>query len=174
MDLREKKTRRSIKQAFLTLRRKKALERITVTELSKLAEISKATFYLHYKDIYDLSEQLQEEVIRNILSGIAAQSISPADRYAFTKAMFLAFHAAQKEIETLFSGTQNAVLPMRIETEIKAFFKQQYPELPKQSEMLLTYSIYGSSYVYERYKNHCGMEELIELVSRADPFVLPS
>ena len=58
MDLRERKTKRAIKDAFLQLRVKKPLERIRVKELSELAQISKATFYLHYKDIYDLSEQL--------------------------------------------------------------------------------------------------------------------
>ena len=52
MDLRVKKTKNSIINAFLKLRAKKSLERITVKELSDLAEINKATFYLHYKDIY--------------------------------------------------------------------------------------------------------------------------
>ena len=56
MDLREKKTKRNIRNAFIELRAKKPLERISIKELAELAEISKATFYLHYKDIYDLSE----------------------------------------------------------------------------------------------------------------------
>lgn len=43
MDLRERKTKRAIKDAFLQLRAKKPLERITIKELSDLAEISKAT-----------------------------------------------------------------------------------------------------------------------------------
>ena len=66
MDLREKRTKRNIKNAFISLRKTKALERITVKELAELAEISKATFYLHYCDIYDLSDQLQKEVIQDI------------------------------------------------------------------------------------------------------------
>ena len=63
MDLRQKKTLRAIGQAFYALRKQKKLEAITVTELCKNAEISKATFYLHYKDIFDLSEKLQDEII---------------------------------------------------------------------------------------------------------------
>lgn len=43
MDLRVKKTRTSIINAFLTLRSKKPLERITVKELSAAAQINKAT-----------------------------------------------------------------------------------------------------------------------------------
>ena len=56
MDLRITRTRNSIFSAFLELRSKKALERITVKELTEKAGISKQTFYLHFKDIYDLVE----------------------------------------------------------------------------------------------------------------------
>ena len=66
MDLREKKTKRSIKNAFLQLRAQKPLERITIRELAELAEISKATFYLHYKDIYDLQQQIENEAAGKI------------------------------------------------------------------------------------------------------------
>ena len=45
-----------MRNAFLQLRAKKDLERISVKELTQLAEVSKATFYLHYRDIYDLSD----------------------------------------------------------------------------------------------------------------------
>ena len=63
MDLRIQKTRAAIKSAFLELRRKKPIEKITVTELAKLAEINKATFYLHYSDIYSLADEMEDEVI---------------------------------------------------------------------------------------------------------------
>ena len=46
MDLREKKTLRAIRTAFLQLRGQRPLEKITVKELCELAEISKATFYI--------------------------------------------------------------------------------------------------------------------------------
>ena len=70
MDLRIQKTRAAIKSAFLELRRKKPIEKITVTELAKLAEINKATFYLHYSDIYSLADEMEDEVIDDILSEI--------------------------------------------------------------------------------------------------------
>ena len=57
MDLRIQRTKRCITEAFLKLRTQKPLEKITIKELSELAMINKATFYSHYTDIYDLSEQ---------------------------------------------------------------------------------------------------------------------
>lgn len=60
-DLRVTKTRRLIKATFLELVQAKPVQKITVTELAKRAEISKGTFYLHYLDIYDLYNQMVEE-----------------------------------------------------------------------------------------------------------------
>ena len=51
MDLRVTKTQRAIRAAFLELREKKPLEKITVKELCQRAEIHKSTFYDHYADV---------------------------------------------------------------------------------------------------------------------------
>ena len=65
-DLRVTKTRRPIKATFLELVQAKPVQKITVTELAKRAEISKGTFYLHYLDIYDLYNQMVEETVAKI------------------------------------------------------------------------------------------------------------
>lgn len=65
-DLRVTKTRRLIKAAFLDLVQAKPVQKITVTELAKRAEISKGTFYLHYLDIYNLYNQMVEEAVAKI------------------------------------------------------------------------------------------------------------
>ena len=51
---------------FLELVQAKPVQKITVTELAKRAEISKGTFYLHYLDIYDLYNQMVEETVAKI------------------------------------------------------------------------------------------------------------
>ena len=65
-DLRVTKTRRLIKATFLELVQAKPVQKITVTELAKRAEISKGTFYLHYLDIYDLYNQTVKETVSKI------------------------------------------------------------------------------------------------------------
>lgn len=64
-DLRVVKTKRAIKQAFLEMLKHKELNRITVTELAKIAEINKGTFYLHYSDIYELYDEVLTNSIQN-------------------------------------------------------------------------------------------------------------
>lgn len=70
MDLRIEKTERGIKNAFIELRSRKPLEKITVKELCESARINKSTFYAHYKDIYDLSDAMEEVVVQSIANSI--------------------------------------------------------------------------------------------------------
>ncbi len=165
MDLRERKTKKSIYNAFLELRRKKPLERMTVKELAALAEISKATFYLHYRDIYDLSEQMQEEVIQKILGSLTHPEYCLTDSKALTEELFCAFHGEQSLMETLFSGSQSQVLPMRLERELLSFIKKRRPHIDRRTEMLFSYTIYGSYAVYQKYHKECDLQEIISLVS---------
>ena len=62
-DRRTRYTRQSIKETFLELLKQKNFTKITVTEICKISEINRGTFYLHYRDIYDLSEQMENEII---------------------------------------------------------------------------------------------------------------
>ncbi len=57
-DLRVLKTRKAIKDAFLTLIRTKGYDRITIQDIADEAMINRNTFYLHYIDKIDLVESL--------------------------------------------------------------------------------------------------------------------
>ncbi|TLG76712.1 TetR/AcrR family transcriptional regulator [Culicoidibacter larvae] len=68
IDLRVLKTRRAIKAAFLTAISNKTVDKITVTSLTKEAEINKGTFYLHYADIYALYDEMVLETVYQIVN----------------------------------------------------------------------------------------------------------
>ena len=167
MDIRERKTKRSISNAFLQIRSKKPLERITVKELCELAEISKATFYLHYKDIYDLSDNLQQQIIKDILSHLS----DPKDIiYNLPKAngqIINGYYANKNIVYILFSGSQFAKLPECIETEIKKLIFSQYPHLEHDAEanVRMTYQIMGSFYAFYKYENQFGQETVLKAVN---------
>ena len=61
-DRRVRKTKQSIRQGLINLMKKKKLSEITVTELTELVDINRATFYHHYRDIYDLFESIENEL----------------------------------------------------------------------------------------------------------------
>ena len=70
MDIRVEKTKKSITNAFLELRSQKPIEKITVKELCAKAMVNKSTFYSYYADIYELSEVLEEEVVRLVMANV--------------------------------------------------------------------------------------------------------
>ena len=57
-DRRQIKTKKAIIAAFITLLQQKNISKITITELSKLADIDRKTFYLHYNSIEELYNDL--------------------------------------------------------------------------------------------------------------------
>ncbi len=65
-DRRIRKTKKALREALSELMMKKELRSITIRELSDTADVHRATFYAHYKDIYDLYEQLEDAVIADI------------------------------------------------------------------------------------------------------------
>lgn len=78
-----KKTNKKIKEAFAKLlQEKKELNNITVTELVKKADITRASFYTHYDSIYDVAQELQNETLEILLKNIDdIQTISDFDNY---------------------------------------------------------------------------------------------
>ncbi|ARW07617.1 TetR/AcrR family transcriptional regulator [Bacillus atrophaeus] len=65
-DRRSIKTKSAIKHAFLKLLHEKEINKITVSDLSKKADIGRGTFYLHYKDVFDLYEQIEDEIFEQL------------------------------------------------------------------------------------------------------------
>ena len=60
MDIRVIKSKKAINDAFLLLRAKKELKKITVKELCEKAMVNKSTFYSHYNDIFDLEDKIEK------------------------------------------------------------------------------------------------------------------
>ena len=176
MDLREKKTKRSIKNAFIKLRSTKPLERITIKELVESAEISKATFYLHYRDIYDLSDSLQKELIQEILQSLDQPELFLSDTTAFTSALFYAFSNHHSMIEILFSGSQSAILPLSIEKELKEYIFKIIPSARDNAKfnILLTYQILGGYHAYQQYYPHYGIDYIVDVIKEITGNSLPA
>lgn len=61
-DNRVRITRMLIRDALLKLLQEKPLQQISVRELCALASINRGTFYTHYRDIYDLMNQIEESM----------------------------------------------------------------------------------------------------------------
>ena len=65
-DSRVLKTKAQLRRALTTLLKTKGLGAIFVSELTKLSSISRGTFYLHYNNVYDLFEQIENELVSDV------------------------------------------------------------------------------------------------------------
>ncbi len=57
-DRRTKYTRKAIRDAFVELLNTKSYSKISVTEICRLAEINRGTFYIHYYDVDDVLDDI--------------------------------------------------------------------------------------------------------------------
>ncbi len=60
-DRRVKRTKKLLRDSLFSLLQKKSINEITVTELTDVADINRATFYFYYTDIFDMLDQIQNE-----------------------------------------------------------------------------------------------------------------
>ena len=65
-DRRVRKSKRAIKQAFIQLLKENNLDRITIQQISDLADVNRGTFYLNYEDKYALLDEMENEQIEKI------------------------------------------------------------------------------------------------------------
>ncbi len=70
-------TKQMLRQAFTQLLLEKPIQNITVRELCEKAQVNRGTFYIHYKDIYDLMESIEEQMTRELGSVLSNLDVSP-------------------------------------------------------------------------------------------------
>lgn len=173
MDLRIEKTKRSIINSFLELRSQKALEKITVKELAARAEINKATFYLHYRDIYDLSETLEREVVKSTLGSIQHPEELFRNNRQFMKELGDSFAANEQLIKILFEGSRSGSFIALFEEELMDIIHNVHPDYSPtlENRMKMTYMIYGGYYTYFKYCDH-GLKAVLEIMENFSDVII--
>lgn len=74
-DRRVRKTKALLRHCLAELMKTKKINEITVKELADMSDLNRGTFYLHYRDVYDLLEQTENELMADFdqaLSGFDA------------------------------------------------------------------------------------------------------
>ena len=145
MDIRIEKTRNSIINAFLELRSKKAIEKITIKELCEKAMINKSTFYAHFPDIYALSEYLEAQVTNDILKEIEHPEYLLSKPEEFHRQLIYAYLSHERLAQTLFSGSRAPSFLVCLENGLKEILFAQRPDLKDDVtvNVVLTYGVYG-------------------------------
>ncbi len=167
MDIRIRKTQRSIINAFLELRTYQPLEKITVKELCEKAEINKSTFYKHYTDVFDLSGKLEAETIERILENLPHPEYILKRPREFMEEMLAACLSQSTMIDRLFSGNQSGHLILKLNAAIKEMVFKFYPQYRNSdaANIYLTYAIYGGFYAM-RENMETSSEQMVSVLGQ--------
>lgn len=72
-DRRIKYTKTMIRQALFDLLEEKPINKITVTDVCKLADINRSTFYSYYEDVFDLLASIQNDLFENVVLTLSTE-----------------------------------------------------------------------------------------------------
>ncbi len=74
VDRRVRKTKKLLRQGLTKLLQEKSVKDISVRELADLVDINRGTFYIHYRDIFDMVEQIETEMFEEFNQVLTAHA----------------------------------------------------------------------------------------------------
>lgn len=74
-DRRVTRTKASLTRALFELSEEKDFSKITITELSRRANVDRKTFYLHFQSLDDVLEAFYEEALRRVQEGLEREGV---------------------------------------------------------------------------------------------------
>lgn len=80
-DRRTAKTRKAIINALADLLFEKELHKVTVKEITEIADINRGTFYKHYLDVYDLYDKAEQDIMVDLGMLVLQLEELPSDQY---------------------------------------------------------------------------------------------
>ena len=173
MDLRTERTKRSIANAFLELRKQKPLEKISVKELAELAYINKATFYTHYHDIYDLADQLENEFMKSIIQELPHPESIITDPALASRELHDTLVAKQDISSIIFSGSRQGYFSEKLYIVLTEYIKSKYPnkQYSLQHQIVLSLIIQGCFHAYQTFGNDENSDEVLEIIGKVGTYL---
>ncbi len=171
------RTKKSIEHAYLELLFRKGCSRITVNEVIDLADVSRGTFYAHYRDIPDLEEKVSERVTNALREACEAEA--SLDMKEITeiklKDVFELFYSMKEDFKALLGIEDNSKMLCKIRTVLKDAIKDSIirskaeEKIGRMKAEMLCENIAGSivdSFVFlMNHEEKMGKSEAISLMT---------
>ena len=150
LDRRVVRTKQQIRQALIELLSQKSENNISVRELTQKANINRGTFYIHYKDIHDLVEQLVDEGVEKLL-GVCRRhppAQTPRAPYPFLTDLFQTLQSDSQLFTILLGNTGSQAYSERVCKAIQDHFLNDllsvfYSADPKQRQVASDFIVAG-------------------------------
>ncbi|MEA5137264.1 MAG: TetR-like C-terminal domain-containing protein [Candidatus Fimivivens sp.] len=126
-DRRCRKTQFAIKSALLTIMKEKPVAKISISELTDLADVNRKTFYNHYSDIASVLRDLEDEFLERLFALIDKNNIwngleNPAP---FFEKLFLEIQSNQPFFKLLIESGEHVHLVFNFRTRLRDMWGEQ-------------------------------------------------
>jgi len=178
MDRRVRKTRMQLRSGLTQLMREKPIKDITVRELAQLVDINRCTFYLHYRDIYDMVEQVEREVFEEFEALIEAHP--PSELGGGTRSMLLdlyRFFQENADLCAAFLGGNgdmsffNKLIGL-LKERVFEFWLQERKKDPEQFDYFFSYIASGCIGIIREWFNRDMRETPAQMADLTEQLIL--
>lgn len=168
-DRRCRKTEKAIKLSFMILMLENDIEKITIKQITDKADISRKTFYLHFYDIYDVLETIENEIIEKLyllLNQFDLQVIK-TNPYIFLKAITDELNEDISFRKFLLSSTTSSKLLNKLKilfkNELIKIYEEDTKKNPDKLSYALTFITSGVIDTYQQWFNSDRTDNLEDL-----------
>lgn len=124
-------TRQNLTDAFWQLFLKKKIEKITVKEVCDLAGYNRSTFYVYFKDVYEILEEIENRIItaEEFKNVILDQVLGGQDKKEILKSMLQLFEHNIKYLPILLSEKGDPRFRQKLLKKLLPVFVSAFPDL---------------------------------------------
>lgn len=149
-DSRVRRTKKLIRQGLVELGKTKSINKITVKELTDCVDVNRGTFYLHYKDVYDLIESIENELYAEFNAKISSftSDVLLKNPLDICEAFCTHFHEHMDIYSVLLGQYGDAQFAYKIgellNTKVYEIFKAIFPNMNKEKfDLAYNYGKFG-------------------------------
>ena len=176
-DRRVRRTKKLLTQALTQLLQEKQINEITVKELTDLADMNRGTFYLYYKDIFDMLEKIEDglfEALDEIVSLHEHDDVS----HQTTPILLDLFHFIEENQEmcrVLLSPHGDMNFLHRLNQVVREKCLQMWPNEEDKKDATFEYHysfvVYGCVGVFRAWLNSNCQEPAEKMAEMADAMI---
>lgn len=138
MDLRVRRTRLFIRDAFFKLIEEKGFDAITIQDITEQAMINRSTFYRHYQDKHDLARRCLDETFSGLLerleNDLSAQDVSSAEPSRNFRILFHHIEENADLYRLLFGKNGISIFISRLREYIIQLLRYRLRSMPQEQQ----------------------------------------
>ena len=153
-DRRAQRTAKQIKEVMFSFMKETSIHAIKVSEICNACQINRATFYDHYRDVFDLVQDMEQDMLLALQDLMDAVSPEDAEATDVSRLFFSFLVDHREKLNLLITSERSREFCARLDAQLMPFFEKkirQNYEIPEGMEMQLRCTMEFISTGYYRF-----------------------